>query len=181
MTYSNSWLLEQLTAQNTFEFLYFWGHRARQDGAIAKTCLSQWWPQGFTDNDVHYPTAEHWMMVNKALTFSDEHAAKQILSDPDPRKAKAWGRKVKNYDNDRWAAVKYPIVIEGNVHKFNQNPKLKAFLLSTGSQILVEASPYDKQWGIGMNQQTAEQLHPRDWQGDNLLGWALMEVRDRLQ
>lgn len=181
MIYSNDWLFAQIDQGQSFDYRYFWGHRPSEDGSITQTCLSQWFAVGFEHEGTYFPTAEHWMMWHKALTAGDEQAARAVFLDKDPRKAKSIGRKVKNYDDARWAAVKYDIVVRGNVMKFGQNPRLKNYLLSTGNLVLVEASPYDAQWGIGMTAEEASRHNdPREWRGTNLLGWALMEARDKL-
>ena len=181
MTYSNDWLLTQCTCDRALSYLYFWGHRPAKNGRITKSCLSQWFASPFTHEGRTYATAEHWMMFHKAEIAGDPATAEEILADPDPRIAKALGRRAAGARNPTWDAAKYPIVIDGNVHKFGQNPELKSFLLGTGDTILVEASPFDPQWGIGMDERSATGLHPRDWKGSNLLGWALMEARDRLR
>ena len=181
MTYSTPWLLDQLSAGLQPEYLYFWGHRPLPD-RIGPSCLSQWFAAGFNHEGQHFATAEHWMMYHKALVAGDRESAAAVLADPDPRAVKAIGRKVKNYDDKLWATRKYPIVIEGNVLKFGNSRKLREYLLGTGEAILVEASPYDDQWGIGMGKAEAERLDdPAQWRGTNLLGWALMEARDRLR
>ncbi|MEO0734865.1 MAG: NADAR family protein [Bacteroidota bacterium] len=181
MTYSTPWLLNQLATGKTPEYIYFWGHRPAADGSMNKSCLSQWFAAGFTHEGQHFATAEHWMMWHKAMTFYDRETAARILATDDPKKAKSLGRKVKNYDDKLWATVKYPIVVEGNVLKFGQDPRLKDYLLGTGDAVLVEASPYDDQWGIGMGADEARRLDdPAQWRGTNLLGWALMEAREQI-
>ena len=181
MTYSNDWLLEQLQQDKAFKYLYFWGHRPRKDDLIGKSCLSQWFAAGFTHEGLHYPTAEHWMMRNKALTFNDQTIAAAILANPDPRAAKAFGKKIADYDYKTWYNVKHEVVKQGNILKFGQNPTLNDFLLATDAIILVEASPNDAMWGIGMSATDAERVSPEDWKGTNWLGWCLMEARDALR
>lgn len=181
MTYSNPWLLDQLANGNEPEYIYFWGHRPLPD-RIGPSCMSQWFASGFEYEGKYFHTAEHWMMYHKAMVAYDRAAAAAVLADPDPRAAKAIGRKVKNYDDKLWAIRKYPIVVQGNVLKFGGSRKLKEYLLSTGDAVLVEASPYDDQWGIGMNAEEAQRLNdPAQWRGMNLLGWALMEAREVLR
>ncbi|MEM9836833.1 MAG: NADAR family protein, partial [Bacteroidota bacterium] len=158
MKYTNEWLLAELSSGKEFNYVYFWGHRPAVDGSITKTCLSQWFAAGFTMDGQYFPTAEHWMMWNKAMTFNDLTTAEAILKNKDPRKAKSWGRRVKDYDNEKWAAVKFDIVVRGNVAKFTQQPRLGAYLRGTGDKVLVEASPYDAQWGIGMLQEEAQRV-----------------------
>lgn len=121
------------------------------------------------------------MMSQKASLFGDSEIMQQILSCSDPKKIKALGRKVKGFDDAIWNKVKYSIVLNGNYHKFIQNPALKDFLLNTNDKILVEASPLDDVWGIRMAESDENAHNPLKWRGQNLLGFALMEVRDVLQ
>jgi ribA/ribD-fused uncharacterized protein len=99
----------------------------------------------------------------------------------DPKEIKALGRKVKGFDETLWNKVKYSIVLNGNFLKFTQNPSLREFILSTGDDILVEASPYDAVWGIRMSANDENATNPMKWRGTNLLGFALMEVRDEIK
>jgi len=163
------------------KFLFFWGHQPNKDGSISKTCFSQWWLSSFEVDKVIYKTAEHWMMAQKAELFKDNEVLEKILQAKSPAEAKKLGREVKNYNENLWLAARYDIVKQGNYHKFSQNPELKTFLLSTKDRVLVEASPVDAIWGIGMAGDHKDVLDPEKWQGLNLLGFALMEVRDELK
>ena len=129
---------------------------------------------------IRYPTAEHWMMAGKARLFDDQATLQEILKTPDPKVAKALGRTVKNFDGAVWEANAPRLVTEGNVAKFGQNEDLRVFLRSTQKAVLVEASPYDKIWGIGLKATDERARHPDTWQGQNLLGFALMDVREEL-
>ena len=161
-------------------YLMFWGHRPRRDGALGPSCLSQWWPSPFTVEGVVYPTAEHWMMAAKARLFGDGETADRILAASSPAQAKALGRRVRGFDEERWAACRVELVVRGNLAKFGQDAKLRAYLLDTGTRVLVEASPLDAVWGIGCAATDPRATDPARWPGRNLLGFALMEVRDRL-
>ncbi len=173
-------LLALIDQGRSVHYLCFWGHRPEVDGSIGKGCLSQWFEAGFEVEGVYYPTAEHYMMGAKARLFDDAGMFERITQAPDPGKAKALGRKVEGFDNDTWLAHRFDIVVAGNMAKFAQNPALKNFLLGTGERVLVEASPRDTIWGIGLGQgEKAED--PRQWRGLNLLGFALMQVRERLR
>ena len=121
------------------------------------------------------------MMASKALMFKDMDIYQQIFQAKTPKEFKNLGKLVKNYDDTIWNLHKDRIVIEGNYAKFSQNPALKDFLLSTGDKILVEASPLDKIWGIGLEESDDRVLDPAQWQGENHLGFALMTVRDMLR
>ena len=164
-----------------FEYLYFWGHRPPKTGSVNKSCLSQWYSSSFVVDGVFYPTAEHWMMAEKARLFGDELALVQILDAPDPKSVKALGREVVDFDSRVWEANARRIVREGNVAKFGQNHHLQKFLLATADKVLVEASPYDRVWGIGLDEHDARAMDPLSWQGQNLLGFALMDVREQLR
>lgn len=121
------------------------------------------------------------MMAQKAELFGDEEIHKEIMQSSDPKQIKALGRKVRNFDETVWNKVKYSIVLNGNFMKFTQNAELREFLLSTGDDILVEASPYDAIWGIRMSANDENAENPMKWRGQNLLGFALMEVRDEIR
>ena len=121
------------------------------------------------------------MMAKKAELFNDLEMLEAIIAVKSPAEAKALGRNVKNFDATVWDEKRYEIVVEGNFHKFSQNEELKDFLLNTGSRTLVEASPVDKIWGIGLSADDVKAENPLRWNGLNLLGFALMEVRDQLE
>jgi ribA/ribD-fused uncharacterized protein len=132
------------------KYLHFWGHRARADGQVGAGCLSQWWPSPFTVDGVEYRTAEHWMMARKARLFGDERAERLALDAPNPALAKKAGRLVRGFDEAVWERERFGIVVEGSVGKFASDGELRAFLLGTGERVLVEASPVDRVWGIGL-------------------------------
>ena len=163
-----------------FRYLFFWGHQPAKDGRITQTCLSQWFAAPFKIEDIVYPTAEHWMMASKARFFGDYESLQQILEAVDPKTAKALGREVKDFDEKVWKRNCRRLVTEGNVAKFSQNESLREFLLGTEDHVLVEASPHDRIWGIGLKATDEKAQHPETWQGQNLLGFALMDVRAKL-
>ena len=163
------------------ELLLFWGHRPPKGGGVGKGCLSQWYPAPFTVDGVRYATAEHYMMAGKARLFGDAEAERLVLADDDPDRAKGAGRRVRGFDEDTWTAHRYALVLAANTAKFGQHPPLAGFLLATGEKVLVEASPYDVIWGIGLSAEQEEARHPATWRGLNLLGFALMDVRRALR
>jgi ribA/ribD-fused uncharacterized protein len=164
------------------KYLLFWGHQpTSEDGVVGKGCLSQWWPAAFTVDGVRYPSAEHYMMAAKARLSGDAEAAAQILAAPHPGAAKALGRQVRGFDEQRWAEHRLKVVIAGNMAKFGQHPQLREFLAGTGTRVLVEASPQDRVWGIGLAADDERAASPARWLGLNLLGFALMEVRRQLR
>jgi ribA/ribD-fused uncharacterized protein len=177
MKYTIPWLKQQPTP----DYLFFWGHRPEKNGTIGKGCLSQWWESTFTHEGTTYASAEHWMMACKARLFNDPEMHTKILKAPTPADAKKLGRKVRNFDGAQWNQHKYAFVLQGNILKFSQDDRLKAYLLSTGNKVLVEASPYDTIWGIGLSANAPGIQDPDNWKGENLLGFALMETRDFLQ
>jgi ribA/ribD-fused uncharacterized protein len=181
MTYDRSWIEKAFRAKSRPRFLFFWGHQPSKDGRITASCFSQWWPAPFVVNGLRYPTAEHWMMAAKARLFGDEQTASQILQAGSPKQAKQLGRQVKGFNEAVWDRDKRAIVEEGSFQKFRQNKALGEFLLSTRDLVLVEASPVDRVWGIGLAADDEKAANPLQWRGENLLGFALMQARDRLR
>jgi hypothetical protein len=161
--------------------LFFWGHTAPEDArAPGPWVLSQWYPAPFTVDGVTWPTAEHWMMGEKARLFGDAKNAAAILATPNPMEVKRIGRRVKGFDEELWAEHRVDVVLRGNQAKFSQHPALRDYLLGTAPRILVEASPHDRIWGIGLAADDPRARDPRTWFGENLLGFTLMRVRDAL-
>ncbi|MEL6614603.1 MAG: NADAR family protein [Bacteroidota bacterium] len=173
-------LLEAFDERQRLKWLFFWGHIEASD-EVTKACLSQWYPSPFSVGEHHYASVEHWMMAEKARLFGDEEALGRVLASNHPGEAKAIGREVRGFDLDRWKAARYRIVVHGNVTKFSTYPGLSRFLLTTGDRVLVEASPVDRVWGIGLSADDTRAQDPSLWRGLNLLGFALMEVRERLR
>ena len=159
--------------------LAFFDHVPLADGP-GPWVLSQWWPSPFTVAGVGYATAEHWMMAAKAGTFDDGDALARVLGSPSPEVAKEAGRSVRGFDSATWRAVAYDVVVEGNAHRFGAHADLRAYLVGTGDDVLVEASPVDRIWGVGLPESDPAHRRPSAWQGENLMGLALMEVRERL-
>ncbi|MEU6847110.1 NADAR family protein [Streptomyces sp. NPDC046716] len=174
-------LVAALGAGARVKYLHFWGHAARADGELGASCLSQWWPSPFTVDGVEYATAEHWMMAAKARLFGDADAERMALEAGHPSQAKKAGRLVRGFDDAVWRRERFGVVTEGSVHKFRSDPALRAFLLGTGERVLVEASPVDQVWGIGLAADDPAAQDPEKWRGPNLLGFALMAARERLR
>lgn len=120
------------------------------------------------------------MMAEKAKLFDDTNIYNQILETRKQGKIKELGRQIKKFNQDVWDEYKYQIVVKGNFFKFSQNEKLKTFLLNTNQKILVEASPLDTIWGVGLSADDEKVRNPHLWEGSNLLGFALMEVRNQI-
>lgn len=173
-------LCEHVRNHGQPRMVLFWGHQPSKNGSITKTCFSQWFEAEFVIDGTRYPTAEHFMMAEKARLFSDAVALERILQARNPAVAKAAGREVQGFDEEVWAANRWDIVVQANYAKFAQNAPLRDFLLATGEQVLVEASPVDFVWGTGFAADSPYAENPSEWTGMNLLGFALMEVRSRL-
>lgn len=173
-------LRHALEAGATPKYVLFWGHQPNADGSIGKGCFSQWFEASFEVDGQTYLTAEHFMMAEKARLFGDVETRASILAARTPAEAKKLGRGVKGFDDARWEQARFDIVVRANEGKFSQNRALQDYLLTTGDRVLVEASPVDRIWGIGLAANDERALDPRAWCGLNLLGFALMEVRARL-
>jgi len=143
--------------------------------------FSQWHPCLFEMDGINFNCSEQAMMYYKALVFKDEESVKKILLSKNPKDQKALGRKVKNFDKGAWDKEKIKVVTIVNYAKFSQNPILKQKLMETGDRILVEASPYDRIWGIGLGVSADGIDDPKNWKGKNLLGKSLVSVRSMIR
>ncbi len=164
-----------MKSDNPSDYIFFW-QRNEKYGAF-----SNWYSSSFIIDGQKYCHVEQYMMAEKARLFGDMDAYQKILSTDDPSVCKKTGRAVKNYDGTVWNKVRYETVLNGCRAKFEQNPELKELLLSTGDKLLAEASPNDGIWGIGLKAAQARELNPDEWKGTNLLGKALMELREELR
>ena len=142
--------------------------------------LSNWYLSDFTVEGIKFSSMEQYMMYQKALCFGDHGCAAKILATSDVGVIKALGRSVQNYNETIWNGLRQIIVFKGLTQKFKQNEELKNLLLSTGTSILAEAAVKDTIWGIGLSMQDENRFNIYKWRGQNLLGFALMEVRDEL-
>lgn len=156
----------------TDRFVFFWK---------PPSPFGQWTPSRFSVDGVPYTCAEQFMMAEKARLFGDNMVLAQILATDDPRAHKRLGRKVGNFSEDAWNQNREDIVYRGNMAKFGQDDGLRDLLMETGDRTLVEASPYDRIWGIGLKSTDADAEDPARWQGLNLLGKVLMRVRSDLR
>jgi ribA/ribD-fused uncharacterized protein len=151
-------------------FVLFWGGY-----------LSQWYMSEMEIDGCKYNCCEQWMMAEKARKFNDLETLKAIMKSSSPRDQKALGRKIKDFDVQLWNSICREVVYRGNLAKFSQNQELKQRLLATADLTLVEASPYDKVWGIGLSADDPRAAQRSQWQGTNWLGEAIMQVRKELQ
>ncbi len=154
----------------TKDYVFFWGG-----------ICSQWYSSWFEIDGQKFSCAEQYMMYKKALLFEDEEVANAIMRTQNPMEQKALGRKVRGFDKDKWEAVCRDYVYEGNYAKFTQNPELLEELETYGDREIVEASPEDAIWGIGMHERHPDILDKSKWQGTNWLGEAIMRVRETLK
>ncbi len=177
MKYTLDWLKVKFDKDERIKFIFFWGH-IHNGEEVGDFIFSQWYDTPFLVDNIEYKTSEHWMMACKARLFNDMELFDKIIKSNKPGEAKELGRQIRNFDAAEWDNKKYEIVKDGNIHKFTQNKKLRDYLINTGERVLVEASPIDSIWGIGLDSNSNGIENPYTWQGLNLLGFALMEVRD---
>ncbi|MBT2507146.1 NADAR family protein [Streptomyces sp. ISL-98] len=171
---------EQST-ERPLRYLYFWGHRPTRGAAAGPGCLSQWWPVDFVEDGHTYRSAEHYMMAHKAWLFDDPATAAKVLDAKHPAEAKALGRQIRNFDEKTWREHRYGIVVRGNIAKFGRHDALREYLGATRNRVLVEASPLDRVWGIGLAADDERAASASTWRGLNLLGFALMDARNQPQ
>jgi ribA/ribD-fused uncharacterized protein len=162
------------------DFIFFWESEPHKVGIIDESCFCQWLISDFYYNDQKYTSCEQWMMAEKARLFNDNQIRSEIFFNESPDVIKKLGRKIKGFNNEKWDKYKFSIVKFGNYLKFKQDKTMLNYMLSTKNKILVEASPYDKIWGIGLSKENQDVFDVNKWQGENLLGFAIMEARDLL-
>ena len=142
--------------------------------------LSNWYLSQFSVDEITFSSMEQYMMYKKAVCFQDYDTADRILEMEDVSQIKKLGRKVSNYDENSWNGVRQIVVYRGLLEKFGQNDELKKLLLETGDSVLAECAVKDRIWGIGLSMTDPDRLDRDCWKGQNLLGYALMMVREAL-
>ena len=140
--------------------------------------FSNWYKMPFIHNGKEFNCGEQFMMYKKAMLFKDYDVADMIMTQSNPRNQKFLGRQVRNFVEAEWNAVCKPTMVEGLTSKFMQDTYSLTTLLDTGDTIIVEASPTDRIWGVGLAENDPLILDPTKWRGTNWLGDVLMEVRD---
>jgi ribA/ribD-fused uncharacterized protein len=153
-------------------FTFFW---CGKDGPF-----SQWEYSPFIVDGIKYTSAEQYMMYSKAILFGDTKIAFQIMITDLPKEQKALGRQVANFDEVKWNKVARYVVYRANYAKYSQNLDMLVKLFDTGDSLMVEASPYDKVWGIGLTAEQAALIPYKDWPGKNWLGEMLTRVCEDL-
>lgn len=153
----------------TDKFIFFWGGT-----------FSQWCPSVFEIDGIEYNTAEQYMMAKKALLFNDFDAYREIMLEKQPALQKAIGKTVRGFDKIKWETYCRKYVYDANYAKFTQNQKMFKELMDSGDREIVEASPEDRIWGIGMHESDPDILDRTKWDGTNWLGIAIMNVRNTL-
>lgn len=157
-------------------FVTFW--KPSEENGV----FSQWYRAPIKEDGILFTCCEQYMMYHKALLFKDTETASEILECSNPKDMKALGRKIKNFNQKIWDENKYDIVYQGNYLKFSQNENLHKLLVEKydDNTIFIEASPYDKVWGVGLSKDACMIEYPEDWPGENLLGCIIMHVRKEL-
>lgn len=139
---------------------------------------SNWYMSDFTDkHGIKFNCTEQYMMYEKAKLFKDDRVAQEILGETNPKEMKAYGRKVKNYDDKLWSCHRYGVLIQGLYYKFTQNQELNEWIKKADCDYFVECSPYDRIWGIKTDIESDDCIHIEKWNGENLLGKCLGDVR----
>lgn len=170
VTFSKNPMKDKLAIVETDKMLLFWAGWP-----------SQWTPAKFTVDGIEYNCCEQFLMAAKARLFNDIETLSAIMASTEPREHKALGRQVRDYDDEKWVQVRENVAVRGNLARFEQNQSDKQLLLATGNKMLVEASPIDVTWGIGLAPNDPLALDVSNWRGQNLLGKALMFVRNKLK
>ena len=143
--------------------------------------LSNWYHSDFKSDGIDFSSMEQFMMYQKAVLFQDDRIAQQILETEDVAKIKELGRCVSGYDDRLWNGIRQIVVYEGLLAKFSQNAELRQALIATGDAVLAECAVRDQIWGIGLSMTDERKFSPAQWKGKNLLGYALMMVRERMR
>lgn len=187
--YYNEWLSETVgnlkdagiipeelhIGDKTFDAVYF--HRPEEPNGY----LSNWYLSSFVLDGIKFSSNEQYIMYQKCKTFGDEVSAKAVLDTDDTEEQQKIGRKAKGYIPSVWSGLRQMVAVRGLMAKFSQNEELKKKLLDTGDAYLVECAGSDKVWACGIRLNDDDRFYADRWSGSNILGFALMEVRERLR
>ena len=143
--------------------------------------LSNWYPSVFDIDGICFTSTEQFIMYQKCIVFGDYQSAKEVLATDDPQIQQSIGRHAKGYIGEVWAGMRQLVAVRGLYAKFSQNEELKKKLLDTGDTWLVECAHYDTTWACGIRLNEEERFDTSKWRGQNILGFALMEVREALK
>lgn len=172
LTHTIKTVRKRFTDGEKLSFLFFYSN---------KDIYSNWYPAKFTIDNIQFANSEQAMMYYKAVLFQDSRICSLLKKEKNPATCKRLGRAIEGFNESKWQNCRCKIMTKVLYNKFSQNPKLKEQLLATDDKILVEASPYDTIWGIGLDKNDNRTLNPNYWKGLNLLGFCLMEVREMLK
>lgn len=178
--YDINHIIDRYKSEKDLEYLFFYGHKSNDSGIVNRNCLSQFYICDFFEDGILFMCAEQYMMYCKAMLFDDHITVQQILIETSPYKIKKLGRKVLGFVQNIWDENKFDIIVHANYLKFSQDLLLKEYLIKTHPKVLVETSLNDAIYGIGMKETDKNIENPLLWKGQNLLGFALMTIRDKL-
>lgn len=162
----------------SLRFVFFGECHSEFTDSVGKECFSRWYSLAFEIEGKSFFCIEQYMMAEKACFFDDEECERRIMNNNDIEDITLLGQQIKIFDGFLWDNYKKDVIRQGNVAKFADNKELFEFLISTDDAILVEATPYDVVWGIGMREGDQGIDNPHNWKGENILGFTLMKIRD---
>ena len=143
--------------------------------------LSNWYLSSFELDGIHFSSCEQYIMYRKCMIFGDQASADAVLSTDDTETQQSIGKTAKGFIPAVWDGMKQPLLMRGLYAKFTQNEDLKQLLLETGDTYLVECAASDHIWACGRKLTDDRRFDITKWNGQNLLGFALMEVRSALK
>lgn len=142
--------------------------------------LSNWYPSTFELDGLTFSSVEQYIMYKKCMQFGDREAANAVMATHSPAKQQAIARKAKGYNDVVWKGLRQPVAMRGLFEKFKQSPNLLEQLLETRDSYLVECAVSDRSWACGISLYDDARFNLANWKGSNILGFALMEVREML-
>lgn len=152
-----------------------------EQGEINASCMNMKYIAPFDVGEDHYVSAEHYYLAEKAKIAGDFKSRELIKKATEPAEFRMLEREIENLNPVTWDEVKYAIALVGNYHKFWNNMALKKYLMTTEQKILAYTDSEDLIWGTGLDIDHEDAEDPSKWPGQNLLGFAIMELRDHLR